>query len=472
MSHLRISVALLVMLSCALIAADRLWNQAMAITCVNPNATNQGDAWPAAGSISVNISNFPTNLQPCVKTALDNWNTANANSGNLGNGTNVKFTSPTFNNTQVATGPTGGTNVFQITYEQTTNQDGSVNNGVAGTTVDQPNASGTALKNAKSQINPNVTDCTQVTQVTAHEIGHTLGLGECPNCQQPQQSVMINIPCRVWSDQTHTLCLFPDWNNTTNGLPAPTTCDNSTINKVYFPPPPPPPHCTRILTCSDGEAWNSIDCACEPSSPIIIDVGGNGFNLTNAATGVMFDISGTDHPVQMGWTSAGADNAFLALPGSDGLVHNGQQLFGNFTPQPPSATPNGFAALAVYDDPKNGGNGDGVIDSRDAIFASLRLWVDANHDGVSQPEELHTLPSLGVNSISLTYKADQRTDQWGNAFHYRAQVNPSGATSTGRMAYDVFFVVAPNPAAKNTLNPEGGKCQAPATKVGLLATAR
>jgi hypothetical protein len=178
----------------------------------------------------------------------------------------------------------------------------------------------------------------------------------------------------------------------------------------------------------------------------------------------------------MGWTAAGVENAFLALPGVDGLVHNGKQLFGDFTPQPASNTPNGFAALAVYDDPKNGGNGDGIIDSHDAIFAYLRLWIDANHDGISQPEELRTLPSLGVTSISLNYKADQRTDQYGNVFRYRAQVNPGDATNTGRMAYDVFFVTS-QPTSNNVSRKLGTavtyKCVVPGpTKEGVLSTGR
>ena len=187
--------------------------------------------------------------------------------------------------------------------------------------------------------------------------------------------------------------------------------------------------------------------------------------MTSVEDGVRFSFDG-QHPVQTAWTAKGSDNAFLCLPDSNGKCDDGTDLFGDFTPQPPSDHPNGFAALAVYDQPANGGNGDGVIDARDAVFSSLRLWVDANHDGISQPSEIHTLASLGVNSISLKYHEDARTDQYGNVFRYRSSVNPDDpdASRVDRTAYDVFFVTLGSPVSTNLA------CPAPiAGKGGMLS---
>lgn len=212
----------------------------------------------------------------------------------------------------------------------------------------------------------------------------------------------------------------------------------------------PPICCGRYEQCYQTPVWNYLTCSWQcanTQSPIIIDLSGKGYQLTNALNGVSFDISGTGHLLQMGWTAPGAQNAFLCLPDSNGQCDDGKDLFGNFTPQPVSSTPNGFDALAVYDK-----NGDGVIDARDAIFPSLRLWIDANHDGISQPNELFTLAALGITSISLDYKWDQRTDQYGNMFRYRAEI--TSTDGAGRFAYDVFLVTQPTtPAAAKACPP-------------------
>lgn len=178
-------------------------------------------------------------------------------------------------------------------------------------------------------------------------------------------------------------------------------------------------------------------------SPILVDLSGKGFHMTDVEDGVVFDILSTGKPIQMAWTAPGVDNAFLALPASDGRVYSSNQLFGNYTPQPQSARPNGFLALAVYDKPENGGNGDGVIDAQDQIFSSLRLWIDENHDGICQPGELYRLADKGVSSIDLQYRQSQRTDEYGNVFRYRARINQGihqEEVPVGRTAYDVFFV--------------------------------
>jgi hypothetical protein len=161
---------------------------------------------------------------------------------------------------------------------------------------------------------------------------------------------------------------------------------------------------------------------------------------------VIFDIAGDGKPIKMAWTVGNSGNAFLALDRNhNGKIDDGRELFGNFTAQPESPDPNGYLALAEFDKPENGGNGDGVIDRRDAVFSRLRLWIDENHDGISQQNELHTLPELGVFSIGLRYKDQHYFDQYGNWFHYSAAVNPDprdGESKDGGKAYDVFFSVA------------------------------
>ena len=183
-------------------------------------------------------------------------------------------------------------------------------------------------------------------------------------------------------------------------------------------------------------------CCCYDYSPILVDLDGNDFELTSAQQGVWFDITATKHSMKIAWTVRGSRQAWLALDrNGNGLIDDGGELFGNHTPQPLSADPSGFRALAVYDKPENGGNGDGRISSVDRVFGQLRLWQDRNHDGISQRDELLTLSDAGIVSLLLDFQAANRTDRFGNVFRYRARVIRNEDSDVSRYAWDVYLSV-------------------------------
>lgn len=233
------------------------------------------------------------------------------------------------------------------------------------------------------------------------------------------------------------------------GFPGGEACLLST-NRIHFdcePPPTPTPTPTptpdRCASCEYEAGFICIDNWCT-ISPIVIDVQGNGFNLTNSTNGVNFDIGNQGVARRIAWTSADSDDAWLALDrNGNGTIDRGAELFGTSTTQLTSKNKNGFLALAEFDKPENGGNADNSIDYRDAIFVSLRLWQDANHNGISEPTELHTLSELGIAGLELDYKESRRADDFGNQFRYRAKVWDVHGALAGRWAWDVFLRIAP-----------------------------
>ncbi|HJT67724.1 MAG TPA: hypothetical protein VJ749_14795 [Pyrinomonadaceae bacterium] len=198
--------------------------------------------------------------------------------------------------------------------------------------------------------------------------------------------------------------------------------------------------CMRFGGDYDFSTCSCLGCDTCGGSPIVIDINGDGITLTGTSDGVAFDLNGNGTRDRLGWTMAGSDDAWLTLDRNrNGNIDNGSELFGDFTPQPAGPNKNGFLALAEFDKAAKGGNGDGIIDERDSIFGSLRLWQDANHNGVSEPEELHTLESLNVKALELEFKESKRVDGFGNEFKYRAKVKDTASASVGRWAWDVFL---------------------------------
>ncbi len=101
--------------------------------------------------------------------------------------------------------------------------------------------------------------------------------------------------------------------------------------------------------------------------PLILDLDGDGIAVSALdGSDVVFDYDGDGVAERTGWASA--DDGFLAIDT----------------------------------------NGNGVIDTDDAVFATLRVWRDRDQDGVTDAGELQTLTEAGIAQIALTRRRSDR----------------------------------------------------------------
>lgn len=198
--------------------------------------------------------------------------------------------------------------------------------------------------------------------------------------------------------------------------------------------------------------WDYGTESCIPlNTPILIPLArAQAIKLTSAADGVLFDIDADGALDRVAWTQADANVAFLAIDrNGNGSIDNGAELFGNHTV--PGAL-NGFDALEQMNRALNGGVLTAYIDMTQPLYARLLLWVDRNHDGVSQPDELRGLDPL-LSAIGLGYRAHNRRDGHGNLFRWRGfafvrtapgrnvPIEPDESKARQIDIYDVIFKV-------------------------------
>ncbi|MFA6075012.1 MAG: calcium-binding protein [Negativicutes bacterium] len=128
--------------------------------------------------------------------------------------------------------------------------------------------------------------------------------------------------------------------------------------------------------------------------PLALDLDGNGISFTKNSA--YFDL-GTDGFAERA-TWIGKGDGLLALDkNDDGKINNGSELFGDaMRKKDGTFAKDGFDALADYDI-----NKDGKIDANDEIYSKLKVWVDADGDGITDDGELKTLSELGIKQLNL-----------------------------------------------------------------------
>jgi hypothetical protein len=201
----------------------------------------------------------------------------------------------------------------------------------------------------------------------------------------------------------------------------------------------PPDRITELMAQFSGERQDQITQLCRRVSgnvcdtPLVVAFEGEPIELVPAAAQLFAFRPG--EPASSDWPSA--RTPWLAIDrDGDGAITSGAELFGDATRLPTGATArNGFAALAPLD-----ANGDGVIDRRDPMFATLLLWTDRDGDHASSAGELRPASDV-VIAIPLAARAESRCDARGNCEGERAEItwrDASGAVRTGAIV-DVYL---------------------------------
>ncbi|XVN13927.1 hypothetical protein QZH47_21675 [Pseudomonas corrugata] len=168
-----------------------------------------------------------------------------------------------------------------------------------------------------------------------------------------------------------------------------------------------------LLNSGDARARLTL-----PTDPLVLDLNGDGVRLTDYLTApVFFDADNDGGSLEeTGWVSD-QDGIVVVDANANGKIDNISETLSEYFGGAAGTNgeagqkrfANGFAALASLDS-----NADGIFDKQDTAWSSVKVWVDANHDGKSwddhngngaidagETSELKSLSDLGITQINL-----------------------------------------------------------------------
>ncbi len=176
---------------------------------------------------------------------------------------------------------------------------------------------------------------------------------------------------------------------------------------------------------SDAEGATGPDDGSDaPSSPVLLDLSGNGLNINTLDSSSQFvNLNGDGYQHRMAWAGNGTGVLVFDADG-DGKISNSKEF--EFTQWDPTATGDLEALKDVFDT-----NGNGKLDAGDAQWSKFKVMVGG---------QLVSLDSLGITSIDLTPKGSGQSFSDGSAITgtttYTKSDGSTGAVGDAVLASD------------------------------------